>query len=103
MAKTHIDTIRNLVNSVSEPVFIIIPNKELEKEELVKLFETLEDVLIKVEAKLGCEFDVMVENSMYFGGYSEMSDVIAEDRYQAEQDGTENDVEEDGWVGDITF
>lgn len=101
MAKTDSDIIRSLVSAVSEPVFIVIPNRELEDEQLVKLFEMLEEVLTKVETKIECEFDVMVESAIYFGGYTEMADVITEDKYmaeqeldQSEQEGTENDVQD---------
>ena len=93
MAETDEGVIRGLIGSVSEPVFVIIPNRELEDENLVKLFQTLEEVLTKIEAKTECEFDIMVESAGYFGGYAEMVDVLNEDKevIEGEQDGTEND------------
>jgi len=94
MAKTDDDTIRALINSVSEPVFIIIPDHELEDEQFIKLFQTLEDVLTKIETKVECEFDVMVETADYFGGYAEMSNLFQEekDTIESEQPGTESDI-----------
>ena len=80
MSKTDEDTIRGLVNLVSEPVLIVIPNQMIGDEEMVRIFKTLEDILLKIEDKLGIEFDILIESAVYFGGYNEMSDLVSEQR-----------------------
>ena len=87
---TNEDTIRSLISSVSEPVLIVIPQQAMPDEEMIRIFKTMEDLLTKVEEKLGIEFDVLVESAVYFGGYNEMSDQANE---QKEEETPVNPVE----------
>lgn len=100
---TDEDTIRALITSISDPVFVIIPEREIDEEDSVRIFQALEDVLTKIEEKVGSEFDVMIESSVYFGGYREMSDLAQEQKDDVEDEieraripeGTLNDGDEE--------
>ena len=64
-------TISNLINAISEPVFVIIPSKLLPDEDLVRIFNSLEEILTKIEEKTKVKFDILIESAEYFGGYDE--------------------------------
>lgn len=84
MAATDDDTIRGLVRAISDPVFIVIPGATMSDDDFVKLFQSIESLLMKIEEKTEVEFDVMVESAVYFGGYSDMADMVMEQKAEAE-------------------
>ena len=63
------DTVAALINSVAEPVFVIVPNEIMEDEDLIKLFRTIESLLLKIEEKTDVTFDLLVEDAGGYGGY----------------------------------
>lgn len=77
---TDDDTILSLIRSISEPVFVIVPNQTLPDEDLIRIFKSLEDILTKIEEKTKVKFDILIESAVYFGGYDEMSDIAEEQK-----------------------
>lgn len=77
---TDEDTVLSIVRSISEPVFVIVPNKIMIDEDMVRIFKSLEEVLTKIEDKAKVKFDILVESAVYFGGYNEMSDIANEQK-----------------------
>ena len=95
MSKTDEDTIIGLIRSVPDPVFIVIPNLELDGEELVKLYQSIETFLQKIEEKTEMEFEVMIESAEYFGGYQGAVEAVDEQKEEVEiliaNEGIENE------------
>ena len=92
MSQTDESIIQGLVKSVSEPVFVIIPNKDMGDEGYVRLFKTLEEVLSKIEGKTGAEFDILVDCASVYGGYNALQEELVDQRAEIEA--------EQGWPGD---
>jgi len=84
MGITDEDVVKGLIRSVTEPVLIIIPNVEMSEDDYVKLFNTLEEVLLKIEKKVGAEFDILIDSASAFGGYKVLADEADEQKLEAE-------------------
>jgi len=85
------DIVRGLINAIDEPVFIVVPNSEMDDDEYIKLFQTLESVLERIEKRLNVDFDVLIESAIYFGGYREMSNLADEQLEREEEEGDDGD------------
>ncbi len=75
-----------LVNSVSDPIFVVIPKQQMEPDELARLFQSMEIVLEKIEEKVGHGFDILVESATYFGGYEDMHESSEEQKAEFEEE-----------------
>ena len=74
------DMALSIIRSVSDPVFIIVPSHIMSDEDLVRIFQSLEEILSKIEEKTDVKFDILIESAEYFGGYGEMQDIADEQK-----------------------
>lgn len=75
-----------MINSVSEPIYVIVPKQTMSDEDMVRLFQAFEGILDKIEEKTNMEFDILVESAAYFGGYDDLSEAAEQQRTEVEDE-----------------
>lgn len=75
-----------MINSVSEPIYVIVPKQTMSDEDMVRLFKAFEGILDKIGEKTDMEFDILVESATYFGGYNDLSEAAEQQRTEVEDE-----------------